>query len=99
MATLDDRLESVERQTSALQRDLAVHLTDCMGMHRAIDLKLKGVGEGVESVGQKLDKHVIQTEANLKKLEKMLVLVTVILVLVNVLGTQETIRMLLSLVR
>lgn len=99
MSSLDDRLEIVERQTAAMQKDLAVHLTECMGMHRAIELKLTSVGTSMEAVSQKLTSHIGQTESKLKRLERLIVLVGAVLMLTNILGTQETIRMLLSFVR
>ena len=63
MTVLEDRVLKVEENVSTIEKNLAVHLTECTGRHKALGLALTDVQNN-------LNKHILDTIAYREKAEK-----------------------------
>lgn len=99
MGALEDRVAVLERDKTEIAQNLAVHLTECAGNYKAIETKMDGIEEKLDTQIKEFRQYREDNTKLLYTLVKTLATGLVLLAVIEVVGPQNALELVRAFLR
>lgn len=97
--TEENRLLALEKDTMQLRQDLAVHLTDCVGRHKALNLKVGEIDTALLTHIESTGKFRTTMIESIAKIETRMLIGFLGVIVAQALTPPEILKFLLTLLK